>query len=195
MPRSAAFLSSLLLATLVGAGPALSAIEQRTDENGLRSWTLHDGALELQLIPRLPDQTRAFFLARGFPADVADRIARACVFQVIGKNVATSDAPHDIRIDLRQWRITHRNQTVPIKLKEVWAEQWPDDVPNAARIAFRWATFPTDQVYHPADDHNWGMVSLGPPPGSILDLDVVWFEDGRHKHFTIEGLDCPTDPE
>ncbi len=195
MSQPAASIGSVVIATLLSVSPALSAVQRTTDDNGLHSWTLRDGALEIQLVQRLPDQTRAFFLARGFPAEVADQIAQACVFQVIGNNIATADAPRDIRIDLRTWHVTHDGKTTPIKQKEVWARQWPATVPMAARIAFRWATFPTDQVYHPADDHNWGMVSLGPPPGSVLDLDVVWFEDGQRKHVTIEGLDCPRDPE
>ncbi len=195
MPPKTALASTLAASALVATLPTLGDIETRRDENGLKSWTLRDGALELQLIQRLPDQTRAFFLARGFPSAEADRIARACVFQIIGKNVATASDPHDLRIDLRQWRIRYSDGTAPIKLKERWAQEWPDEVPQAARIAFRWATFPTDQVYHPADDHNWGMASLGPPPGSRVDLKVVWYQDGVKKQATVEDVICPVDLE
>ncbi len=194
MPTKTALATALATSALSITLPVLGDIQTRTDENGLKSWTLRDGALEIQLIQRLPDQTRAFFLARGFPSTEADRIARACVLQVIGKNIATASDPHDVRIDLHQWRIHRGDETVPIKLKEKWAEEWPNDVPPAARIAFRWATFPTDQVYHPADDHNWGMISLGPPPGSHIDLEVVWYQDDVKKQATIEGVVCPVDP-
>ncbi len=187
--------TSILLPTMLLMAPGHADVAVTSDANNLKTWTLSEDALKLQLVQRLPEQTKAFFLARGFPSAVADDIANSCVFQLIGMNAASADDPTEVRIDLRAWRILQDGKAAPLKLKEVWAQQWSDDVPVGARVAFRWATFPTDQVYHPADDHNWGMVSLGPKPGTTVDLEVVWFEDGERKSRKINAISCPTDPE
>lgn len=195
MPQPPAIVSLLLPAMLLAA-PVYARVTVSSDaETGLKTWTLSKGALKLQLVQRLPDQTRAFFLARGFPSTTADSIANSCVFQLIGMNASRTDKPVDVRIDLSQWRVLNNGKATPPKLKSVWAQEWGDDVPMRARIAFRWATFPTDQIYHPADDYNWGMLSLGPAPGTTIDLNVVWFEDGSHQSSTITGITCPADPK
>jgi hypothetical protein len=173
---------------------ALADISQTTaPDSGLKRWTLTQGALELQLVQRLPDQTRAFFLARGFPAATADAIARSCVFQTIARNTASTEAPSSVTIDLNAWQIIHDGKTKPVKLKEIWDQTWGNAVPSAARLAFRWATFPTLQTFEPAQDYNWGMISFGPPPGETIDIKVIWHENQNRKSAVIQAVTCPTD--
>jgi hypothetical protein len=51
------------------AGSLAAEPSPRIDpDTGLASWTLRDGAIAIELIQRLPDQTRAVFQGRGFPA-------------------------------------------------------------------------------------------------------------------------------
>ena len=176
---------------------ATAGVERGQDENGLQSWHLQQGALSLKLIQRTPDQTRAFFLARGFPREAANEIATACVLQTIGRNLSGAEKPVSLGYDLHDWRIRHQGKLQPIRLKEDWAEAWKNrpEIPEAARIAFRWATFPTRQQFEPGGDYNWGMTSFGLPPGSRFDLQLRWQENGQPKSAWIENLQCPEDPQ
>jgi hypothetical protein len=72
-------------------------------DTGLHWWHIDSPALSLRLTQLLPDQTRAFFLGWGFPADAADAFARGCVFQAIANNQAAADGPA-IGRDLARWR-------------------------------------------------------------------------------------------
>ena len=174
---------------------AIAGVERGQDENGLQSWHLQQGALSLKLIQRTPDQTRAFFLARGFPREAANEIAIACVLQTIGRNLSGAEKPVSLGYDLHDWHIRHQGKLQPIRLKEDWAEAWKNrpEIPEAARIAFRWATFPTRQQFEPGGDYNWGMTSFGLPPGSRFDLQLRWQENGQPKSAWIENLQCPED--
>lgn len=174
----------------------LAELTHTTDpETKLNSWKLVDNSLQLEIIQRLPDQTRAFFQARGFSAHVADQIATHCVLQAIARNTATDPGSAPITIKLTSWQIRQQGKTRPIKLKEGWLAEWKKDpdISNKAKTAFRWATFPSEQTYQPDGDYNWGMISFGPAPGETFDLEVSWKVDQEiHKRW-IKSIQCPSD--
>lgn len=192
MPLVTRCLSSLALALPLAAA---AGITTSTDPNGLQSWHLQDHDFSLQLIQRLPDQTRAFFQARGFSQAIADKIATACVLQAIGKN--TSHTPHGTSISYRlaDWKIRHNGKLQGIKLKSDWEAQWRqhDSASKASRIAFRWATFPSQQRFEADGDFNWGMISFGLPPGSVFDLQVVFQQNQQLHKLWIQQIKCPQD--
>lgn len=160
---------------------------------GLLSWCLREGALSVELNQLLPDQTRAFFQGRGFPAASADEFARACVFQVIVSNASSADAAPAAAIDLRRWRIDAGQGPVPLPVEATWQARWAAaDVPPPARVAFRWALLPTQQTFGPGD-HAWGMLPLGPAPGTTVDLTVVWDEAGRERVTRVLSVQCAPD--
>lgn len=161
---------------------------------GLGNWSLIDHELHLQLIQRLPDQTRAFFLARGFSPSIANEIATQCVFQTIVRHNLVEKNTKAITLPLPEWRIIHNNQQRQIKLKEQWDKQWTaEDVSMASRLAFRWATFPTEQTFEPTGDNNWGMISFGLPPGTTFTLIVKWRVGKQHRSAKVEAIQCPAD--
>lgn len=163
-------------------------------ESGLTTWKLSEDGFELELIQRLPDQTRAFFQGRGFSNQIADEIGKNCVFQTIGRNSLNEKAGEAVTISLKQWQVRIGDSIQGIKLKESWDKEWSDtQVGNASRIAFRWATFPTEQTFEPSGDYNWGMISFGLPPASIFDLNVVWIQGQKEKNLWINGIQCPED--
>lgn len=176
----------------LSAAPGFARVMQHIDpENGLKSWRLDKDGFELELIQRLPDQTRGFFLARGFPPEVADQIGKGCVFQTIVRN--TADAANPVTLDLTQWRLHQGGPAMPIKLKEDWLKAWLQGaVPDAARTAFRWALFPTEQTFAPGD-YAWGMTSFGLPPGSRFDLTLVWVAAGQTRSVVMQNMQCPED--
>ena len=66
-------------------------------------------------------------------------------------------------------------------------------VEEGHRVAFRWATFPTQQSFEAGGDYNWGMISFGLPPGSVFDLQLVWRQDNIVKTQWIKQIECPAD--
>lgn len=172
---------------------------------GLKSWKLLQSGLELQLVQRLPDQTRGFYQGRGFTKQQADEIATQCVLQTIVKNTGAKKTDEAISISLKTWRLkkinsNHKNDiTQGIKLKEEWAEQWSaikdkkKQVKQSARIAFKWSTFPSEQTFEPGGDYNWGMISFGLAPGEIFDLHVFWQTTRQSHEKWIRNIQCPED--
>ena len=186
-----------VLAILLSAAVPLATAEVSQDldaDSGLARWHFRDGALSLELIQRLPDQTRAFFLGRGFDADSADRFARACVFQAIVRNATPAGAVGPaLAIDLGWWRVERGDVPLPLPLESEWQQRWSaSGQSKRAQIAFRWALIPTQQVFQPGD-YNWGMIALGPAPGSEVGLDLVWHENGQPRQGGMQGVRCPPD--
>lgn len=158
-------------------------------ETKLIGWKLDEIGFKLELNQLLPNQTRAFFQARGFSVKYADSIANGCVYQTIVHN--NSNKP--VTISLKQWRIKTRDgKEQPIKLKEVWDSEW-NDVSQAARIAFRWSTFPTEQTFTSKSDSNWGMTSFGLAPGTSFDLHIFWQLGNEAQDIWIKDMQCPID--
>jgi hypothetical protein len=194
--RSGSYGLGLLLAVLPCLPEAAADVVRSADgETGLAKWSFTAGDLGIELIQRLPDQTRGFFQARNFPAMVADEIARNCIFQTIIRNTGGSGAGSPLAVDLGAWRIRHDGTEAGIKLKEPWLAAWPEAVVGqAARLAFQWAMFPTRQEFLPGD-YNWGMTAYGLAPGSAFDLLVVWQQGGLADSGWIRGIECVPDVE
>lgn len=187
----------LLLLTAAGPGsaPAAGDPSQGIDpEAGLPYWTWEDPPVEIRLIQRLPDQTRGFFIARGFSRAAADRIAGSCVFQSIQRNRGRDVAGPVMEVDLTRWRLTPSDGAEPsprpIALKEDWDKEWKAaGESEAARVAFRWSLFPTRQTFR-GGDYNWGMISFGVPPGTRFDLTLAWTLDGEPQQAVLRGVVC-----
>ncbi len=180
------------LFSLLLSSPALAGVQTGSDpETGLRFWHWSRDGVSVRLVQRLPDQTRGFFLARGFGAAEADRIARSCVFQTIFRN----DGSHVVDFDLREWSVRHPGGTARLRVREDWDGLWAGGaVPKAARIALRWSLLPTRQHFEPGD-YNWGMSAYGLPPGSRFDLHLVVHIDGKVVEVELPGIECPRDAE
>ncbi|WP_198266002.1 hypothetical protein [sulfur-oxidizing endosymbiont of Gigantopelta aegis] len=174
----------------------VSSSENET--TALKSWKLSEKGFELQIVQRLPDQTRGFFLARGFNKSQANDIATQCIMQTIVKNTSKQEEAI-ISVKLREWRVKTAAQVRGVKLKEDWAEQWSNlakgetAVKPSAKIAFRWATFPSEQQFDVKGDYNWGMISFGLKPGANFDLQVFWQVGEKRFSQWIRGIDCPED--
>ena len=171
-------------------GPVLADVLSATDpETGLASWTWRDRGVSLQLLQLLPDQTRAFFLGRGFRAGEADRVGRACVFQTIFRN----DGLKPVEYDLTEWSVYHKVKHLPLQTREVWEQYWLEqNIGKGPRIAFRWALLPTRQRFEPGD-YNWGMTSFGLMPGEGFDLSLSMRMGDAPVSAEISGITCAPD--
>jgi len=185
----------LLICLILSPSLIFAQVSHRIDaETQLESWKLEDNGMELELIQRLPDQSRAFFQGRGFTSKIADKISKSCIFQVIARNSKEKEKGLPITIRLQDWQVVFNKQTQGIKLKEAWDADWSiNEVNQAARIAFRWATFPTEQTFDAGGDYNWGMMSIGLTPGDKFALKVNWKEGTQAKEQWINDLKCPID--
>ena len=161
-------------------------------DTGLRHWHWQEAGISFKLTQRLPDQTRAFFDARGFDKDARERVALACVFQSEFRNVAGNDEP-PVEYKLTDWRIHTDEGTRSLMVRESWKKIWQQyDLSKPAKIAFEWALLPTYQKYA-AGDYNWGMTAYGLPPGSEFDLEFSWQRGDQHYTRRINGIECPPD--
>jgi len=158
-------------------------------QTGLRSWTWDHRGVSVQLVQRLPDQTRAFFLGRGFASQDADRIGRSCVFQTIFRN----DGAQPVEYDLTAWSVIHLTERLPLRTREVWDPEWEArGVAEAARTAFRWSLLPTVQRFEPGD-YNWGMTSFGLAPGELFDLSLLVTVSGEPTAAEVPSVVCAAD--
>ena len=179
----------LLMPLLCGAEVLRSANE----ENGLEKWHFIDSGIEIELVQRLPDQTRALFMNHAFSREVIEQLALSCMFQTIIRNTGKSGAEQTISIDLTQWRMQHAGKTSGILQKEPLLASWSDeDADAAAKLVIRWGMFPTQQEYLPGD-YNWGLTAYGVPPGSRFDLAVTWQEDEVQRRGEIKDIMCAPD--
>lgn len=155
----------------------------------LRGWEWRGDGVSLQQVQRLPDQTRAFFQGRGFPAAAAERLATTCVFQVTLRN----EGEGPITLDLSEWRIDRGAGPEPLRLTADWQAEWEGmGLPESARIAFQWAMFPTRQTFEP-QDWNMGMIGYPLRPGERFDLHAQWRQAGAPRDATLAGLACAPD--
>jgi len=161
-------------------------------DTALQYWLWEEAGIAFRLTQRLPDQTRAFFAARGFDQAARERVALACVFQSEFQNTAGNDSP-PVEYDLTEWRVHSTQGTRPLLVREAWQTVWADyALPESAAIAFEWSLLPTRQRYE-AKDYNWGMTAYGLPPGSMFDLEFRWSRGGEHYTRRIDGIRCPPD--
>lgn len=169
--------------------PAAVAAELRRSsepETGLQRWEWRHQGISLQLVQRQPDQTRAFFLGRGFDGAQADRIGRGCVFQIIFRN----DGEQAVDYDLDRWQVIQGNRTQPLLTRERWAARLRQaGASRGALIALRWSLLPTRQTFQPGD-YNWGMTSFGLPPGERFDLAIALAVGGSLVRDRIPAIEC-----
>ena len=182
---------------LLGVGLVSTCVAEVTrsvnPDNGLQGWHFANGDIEIELIQRLPDQTRALFMNHEFSREVIEQLALSCMFQTIIRNTGRSDRDRPVSIDLTQWRMRHAGKRGGILLKEPLLASWSDeDASPAAKLVVRWGMFPTQQDYLPGD-YNWGLTAYGVPPGSVFDLEVNWKEGDEQYSGEIGGVQCAPD--
>jgi hypothetical protein len=182
------------LANILVAATGGLVVSTGTDEDAqLPYWQVADRSASIRLVQRLPDQTRGFFLARGFSAAQVERIAQSCVFQTVFRNTSRDGSPSALAYNLREWVVSSDGKPAGMKTREDWKAEWQAlSAPEGAQIAFEWALLPTRQVYQPGD-YNWGMSIFTLKPGAVFDLDLVWHQHGETRRARIAGIRCAPD--
>lgn len=169
----------LLLVTLALPVAAQEGVDMRH--------LVRQGAVALGANP-LPAAARtAFYAARGFSAAAIRPYAQACGFSFGMQNGGGSA----LRTRLADWHAVGADgQHVALHPPADWDARWEKaGVPQAARIAFKWAQFQAENVFAPGD---WimGMATLAARPAAPFRL-VARYRDARGDHeIVLEQLAC-----
>lgn len=156
-------------------------------------WEWRDEYMSMRLVQRLPDQTRAYFSARGFKAEDVKFIAEHCFFQTVYKNLSGAEKARVIQHDIRDWVYHYKGKSLGIKPREDWKPIWQKrKVNNAQIIAYEWSLLPSVQIFQ-AGDYNWGMTIFDVPHGASFDLELVWKVDGKRQTATMTNVTCSKD--
>lgn len=180
----------LLILGLLVPALAQSAQEQYTDlDTGAATWKTQAHGVTLRLTQILPDQARAFYINRGFDAEDAEPYATACVYMTVLRNDAV---PGGVSFRLADWRMRVNGEERPLRPVDEWMALWQQrGLTEPARIAFRWAQFPTEQEYE-LGEWNQGMLAMGLSAGSHFDLVARWQVDGTSYEGVLTDVRCPT---
>jgi hypothetical protein len=193
MFKNGGLAAMLLLGAGLSSAYAAEVTHSVDPDNGLQGWHFSSGDIEIELIQRLPDQTRAMFMKHAFSREVIEQLALSCIFQTIIRNTGKSGSGQAVSVDLAQWRLRHDGATGGILLKEPLLASWSDEQASpAAKLVVRWGMFPTQQDFLPGD-YNWGMTAYGLPPGAVFDLEVNWKEADMQHSGEIGGVLCAPD--
>jgi hypothetical protein len=156
-------------------------------ETGLATWQTETAGIQVRLTQISPDQARAFYQARGFSREAAERYAHECVFMTVVRNVGSAPIAHR----LADWRYEAAGQRPrAIRSKTEWERLWKRlGVSESARIAFNWAQFPATQTFAPGD-WNQGMTTYGVPRGGQFDLRFAWRANGKIHSGKLGQVTC-----
>lgn len=156
-------------------------------------WKIVRDGLKLEIQALALDQVLGFAIGRGFSSRDANFAARTgCIFRSNIGNAAPGAEQPAITLDLTKWRITVSGTEQAMMTRERWDRIWAmRKAPEAPKIAFHWALFPTHQSHAPGD-YNWGFLSMGMPPGTLFDLDIHWRHGGKSFSHSFKGLKCGT---
>ncbi|MDD5388584.1 MAG: hypothetical protein PHD37_04520 [Gallionellaceae bacterium] len=175
------------LATLSGLQATAAQTEKRDPDTGAVTWETRAHGVTLSLTQILPNQARAFYLNRGFPAEAVEPYATACVYMTVLRNDA---APGELSFRLTNWSVQNAGQERPPNAVEDWMMRWRAlGLAEAAQIAFRWAQFPPEQEYA-VGEWNQGMLATGLAPGSRFDLTARWTVAGKTFEGKLENVVC-----
>jgi hypothetical protein len=160
-------------------------------ETGAVTRSIQTHGVELSLTQLLPDQVRAFYIARGFDLVDAEVFASACVYMTVLRNVS---AAGEISFRLADWSLAEDSHEQALPSLDTWLDRWEErGVPSAARLAFRWAQFPPEQSYA-RGEWNQGMLATGLAPGRRFDLIARWTVDGQPYQGRLTDVACTESP-
>ncbi len=175
-------------------GSASGATISRHDQtaSGLMGWRVQDANIQIELNPLQKDQVRAFYLGRGFSVPLTERIAEACVYQVVIENISDPETKMPLEVRLSDWRLDGESGPRALPSKDEWILEWTASGASAASIlAFKWATFPSQQDFKLTGDYGWGMMLFGNQTGETFDLHLKWYTEGELVEQFVQGLSCP----
>jgi hypothetical protein len=173
----------LVVCALLGSASLLVRAEDET------TWTHRaaQGAVMLTANPLGSESRTAFYGARGFPEATIRPYAQACGFSFGMQN----GSANKLTTRLADWHaVSADDKHVALRLPEAWDMEWvKSGVSEAARIAFRWAQFQSENTFEPGD---WimGMATLEVPLSGTFRLVARYRDDKGNHEIVLDKLSC-----
>jgi hypothetical protein len=170
----------------------LAGISLSTRADGDIEWRHRatHGAVTLSANPLGLASRTAFYTARGFAAEAIRPYAEACGFSFGMQNGGAST----LSTRLADWRaVDAHGRTVRLRLPGEWDLQWAKaQVPDATRIAFRWAQFQAENVFE-AGDWIMGMATLDAPLTGTFRIIARYHDEKGDHEIVLDQLACAQD--
>ena len=160
--------------------PSLYAADSKLARDGV----------ELFVSVRTVEQIRAFYGARGMPADGLQELAKAC-FLTVGLKNARSET---LWLEPLRWRLIDADgKSIKRITRQEWKARWEAlRVPLAVQSTFGWSQLPESRDLYPEETVG-GNISLLPPEGSfslIASFRTGSSGEGKVLELTIPNLSC-----
>lgn len=145
--------------------------------------------LQIEIVPRSPEQMSAFYEARGFPANMIDLLAETCYMTVRIKNTSQDV----VWLDLSQWKFTAGEKPLHRYHRNEWLQRWQAmDVPLRFQSTFRWTLLPEILDYQPGEEEGGNIILVRTRLPVTLEAT---FPTGQHKQgkpyrLTLGNLRC-----
>lgn len=150
--------------------------------------------IEIQFVPRSPNQLMSFYEARGFPAEMIDVLSEQCFITIRIHNRSDEKIWHD----LASWQFSHNGEPLEREHRNHWLEKWHAmNMPQASISTFRWTLLPEQLDYLP-DEQEGGNIILPRVDGPInLRARFATGDDKQGNAINIEydGLYCAENQE
>lgn len=168
----------------------LASMFVRADDDFTWNHRATRGTVTLTANPLDAASRTAFYLARGFSEETIRPYAKACGFSFGMHNNGSGM----LATQLPDWYfIGADGRRIAPRLPETWDADWEKaGVPQAARIAFRWAQFQTAITFQPGD---WimGMTTLEKSPSAPFSLVARYRDDKGIHEIVLDRLSCAQD--
>lgn len=160
--------------------PSLCAEDKKLARDGV----------ELFVSARTVEQIRAFYGARGMPADALQELAKACFLTVGLKNKRAET----LWLEPLRWRLIDvEGKPINRISRQEWKARFEAlRVPLAAQSTFGWSQLPESRDLYPEETVG-GNLSLLPPEGSfslIASFRTGSGGEGKVLELTIPNLSC-----
>lgn len=150
--------------------------------------------LEIELVPRSPEQMSAFYEARGFPRQMIDLLATTCYMTVRIKNTSQDV----IWLDLAQWQFSSGETSLHRFHRNEWLQRWQTiNVPLRFQSTFRWTLLPESLDYQPGEEEGGNIILTHTDKPITLQATFPTAQDklGEPYRLTIKDLRCAEDEQ
>ena len=111
--------------------------------------------VELEFMPRTPDQMSAFYEARGFPAPMVNLLSKQCFITVRIHNTGQET----VWLDLNNWKFSSDGKPLQRFHRNHWKPVWRDmQIPMAKQSTFRWTLLPELLDYQPHEEEGGNII-------------------------------------
>ena len=184
-----------LVASLVSMSPVAltGSAPGYTIKKGKNRIKVISDNFELYFILRSPDQIAGFYLARGFPDKMVNKLRQYCFMTVGMKN----KSKNIIWLDIRQWSFRDKRGTLKRVTRKEWFALWKEmNIPLRFQSTFRWTLIPTVLDYRP-DEREGGNITLQRRNLPVTVTAVL--QPNKHKSanpvtVVIPDIKCAVDP-